>query len=98
MAISDELAGLTARAKEAQTRAEAVRDKAGAEIAGKKAEHELHRARKVADEAEDQASLVIDLAYSAVVEAEYAALDAYRARAKADELSAAAGEARGPVG
>jgi CHASE3 domain sensor protein len=134
MAISDELAGLTARAKEAQARAESVRDKAGAEIeqhvssaraaaearadelrqkaddgkgrisaareeiATRKAEHDVHKARKVADEAEDQASFVIDLAYSAVVEAEYAALDAYLARAKADELSAAAGEARGPVG
>ena len=75
-------------------RADAARE----EIASKKAEHDVHRARKVADEAEDQASLVIDLAYSAVVEAEYAALDAYLARAKADELSAAAGEARGPVG
>jgi hypothetical protein len=95
MAISDELARLTARAKEAQARAEAVRDKTGADleqhVATRKAEHDVHRARKVADEAEDQASLVIDLAYSAVVEAEYAALDAYLARAKADELSAAAG-------
>jgi hypothetical protein len=111
MAISDELAGLTARAKEAQARAEAVRDKTVAdieqhvshrswnegvdaareEIASKKAEHDVHRARKMAEEAEDQASLVIDLAYSAVVEAEYAALDAYLARKKADELSAAAG-------
>jgi hypothetical protein len=96
MAISDELAGLTARAKEAQARAEAVRDKrvetAREEIATRKAEHNLHRAREAADEAEDQASFVIDLAYSAVVEAEYAALDAYRARAKADELSAAASD------
>jgi hypothetical protein len=93
MAISDELAGLTARAKEAQARAEAARDRAvdaaREELATRKAEHDVHRARKVADEAEDQASLVIDLAYSAVVEAEYAALDAYLARAKADELSAA---------
>jgi hypothetical protein len=102
MGISDELARLTARAKEAQARAEAARDErvdaAREEIASKKEEHDVHRARKVADEAEDQASLVIDLAYSAVVEAEYAALDAYLARAKADELSAAAGNARGPVG
>ena len=89
MAISDELATLTARAKEAQARAEAVRTgrvaAAREEIATRKAEHDVHRARKVAEEAEDQASLVIDLAYSAVVEAEYAALDAYLARKKADE-------------
>ena len=101
MAISDELEGLTARAKEAQARVQSSwnerADAAREEIASKKAEHDVHRARKAADEAEDQASLVIDLAYSAVVEAEYAALDAYLARAKADELSAAAGEARGPV-
>ena len=101
MAISDELATLTARAKEAQARAEAVRTgrvaAAREEIATRKAEHDVHRARKVAEEAEDQASFVIDLAYSAVVEAEYAALDAYLARKKADELSAAAGEARRPA-
>ena len=146
MAISEDLAMLTARAKEAEARAAAARDKARAyleqhvssarvaaeaqadelrqkaderqgsssdrwvdvqrswntrvaaareEIASKKAEHDVHKARKMADEAADQASFVIELAYCAVVEAEYAALDAYLARKNADELSAAAGEARG---
>jgi hypothetical protein len=90
MGISEQLATLTARAKEAQARAEAVRSErvaaAREEIATRKAEHDVHRVRTAADEAEDQASFVIDLAYSAVVEAEYAAVDAYLARKKADEL------------
>ena len=148
MAISEKLESLTARAKDAQARAEAVRDKPRADveqhvsaaraaaeaqadelrldaderqgrisdrwvdvrrswnervaaarkdIASKKTEHDVHSARKAADQAEDEASFVIDLAYSAVVEAEYAALDAYLARMKAEEMSAVAGEERGPA-
>jgi hypothetical protein len=44
-----------------------------------------------ADRAEEDARFAIDFAYSAIVEAEYAALDAALARVEADELSNQAG-------
>jgi hypothetical protein len=60
-------------------------------IESKKAEHDVHTAQRRADDAEAYASFAIDLAYSTVVEAEYAALDAVLARMDADQLSAGAG-------
>ncbi|MGZ8563833.1 MAG: YtxH domain-containing protein [Candidatus Limnocylindria bacterium] len=57
------------------------------DLEGKKAEHDVHKAQRRADDAEAYASFAIDLAYSAVAEAEYAALDAALARMDADEMS-----------
>jgi hypothetical protein len=138
MAQSDDLSKLTARAKEAEDRAAAAREKAKADleadrdnaravgeqqaedlrelaeenkgrisdrwadvqrawdeaIAGvrgdiesKKEEHDLHKAQHRADRAEDDARFAIDFAYSAIVEAEYAVLDAGLARREAEEMS-----------
>ena len=56
-------------------------------IENRKAEHDLHKAEGRADRAEEDARFAIDFAYSAIVEAEYAALDAALARMEADELS-----------
>ena len=50
-------------------------------------EHDLHKAQHHADRAEEEARFAIDFAYSAVVEAEYAVLDAALARVEADDLS-----------
>ena len=63
------------------------------DIEGKKAEHDLHMAQRRADSAEDDARFAIDFAYSAIVEAEYAVLDANLARMESAELSANAGTA-----
>jgi hypothetical protein len=142
VALSDDLTKLAARAKEAEDRTAAARDKARADLErevsaarasaqeqaeklrqgveegkesvsgfgkdlqrswdehiakiredmeSKKAKHDVHMAQMRADDAEAYASYSIDFAYSAVVEAEYAALDAVLARKDADELSAEAG-------
>jgi hypothetical protein len=60
---------------------------ARADIQGKKEEHDLHKAQRRADRAEEDARFAIDFAYSAIVESEYAVLDAAVARREADELS-----------
>jgi hypothetical protein len=60
-------------------------------IEDRKAEHDLHKAERQADRAEEDAGFAADFAYSAIVEAEYAALDAALARMEADELSKQAG-------
>jgi hypothetical protein len=60
------------------------------DLESRKAEHDVHKAQKRAERAEDYASFEIDLAYSAVVEAEYAALDAVLARMDAERLSSEA--------
>ena len=52
--------------------------------------HDLHKAQHHADRAEEEARFAIDFAYSAVVEAEYAVLDAALARVEADDLPEAA--------
>jgi hypothetical protein len=57
----------------------------------KKAEHDVHVAERRAENAEADATFAIDFAYSAVVEAEYAVLDAMLARAEATELTQGAG-------
>jgi len=57
----------------------------------KKAEHDVHVAQRRAENAEADAAFAIDFAYGAVVEAEYAVLDAVLARTEADELTQGAG-------
>jgi len=59
------------------------------EIDEKKAEHDLHEVQKRADRAEDVAAYAVSFAYSAVVEAEYATLNAALARMEADEMAEA---------
>lgn len=61
------------------------------DVEGTKEKHDVHMARARADDAEGYASFAIDLAYSAVVEAEYATLDAVLARKEADQLAAESG-------
>ena len=53
----------------------------------------MHKAERRADRAEDEAEYSIAFAYSAVVEAEYAVLDAALARVEAADLSKDTGPA-----
>jgi hypothetical protein len=62
-------------------------DKLRADIESRKGEHDVHMAQVKADHAEEDARFAIDFAYSAVVEAEYAVVDATLARKEADGLS-----------
>ena len=62
------------------------------DVEGRKTEHDLHKAQRRADWAEDDARFAIDFAYSAIGEAEYAVLDASLARMEADEQSEEAGK------
>ena len=62
------------------------------DVDGRKTEHDLHKAQRRADGAEDDARFAIDFAYSAIGEAEYAVLDASLARMEADEQSEEAGK------
>jgi hypothetical protein len=138
MAVSDDLSKLTTRAKEAEDRAAAAREKAKADLEAdrnnaravgeqqaqdlrqqaeegkgrisdrwadvqrswdeavarvradlesRKEEHDLHKAQRRAERAEDDARFAIDFAYSAIVEAEYAVLDAALAKKEAEEPS-----------
>lgn len=66
-------------------------DKLGEDIAARKEEHDVHLAQVKADNAEGDAEFALSFAYSAVVEAEYAVLDAILARKDADDLSGQAG-------
>jgi hypothetical protein len=61
------------------------------DVESKKGKGDAHMAEVRADDAEGYAFFAIDLAYSAVVEAEYASLDALLARKEADQLAADAG-------
>ena len=61
----------------------------------KKAEHDVGRAEKRADLAEDDATFAVAYAYAAIEEAQYAVLDAELARRQADELKAASGAGEG---
>jgi hypothetical protein len=61
------------------------------DVEGKKEKHDVHMAKVRADDAEGYASFAIDMAYSAVVEAEYASLDAVLARKEAEQMAAEAG-------
>ena len=74
-------------------RVDAVRE----DIEGKKTAHDVGKARRRAERAEDDAMLAIDAAYWAVTEADYAVLDAVLARMDADDAAAAAGEAPQPA-
>jgi hypothetical protein len=145
MTASGELTKLAARAKEAEQRAAAARDKARTDLeqdverarasaqeqaeklrqsadAGKdkisvwwhdlqrswnehlatirddidhrRAEHDVDKAQRRAENAEDDALFAIDYAYAAIEEAEYATLDAALARIEADELVAESAGAR----
>jgi hypothetical protein len=62
------------------------------DVEGRKTEHDLHKAQRRADRADDDARFAIDFAYSAIGEAEYAVLDASLARMEADEQSEEAGK------
>ena len=57
-------------------------------IADRRAEHDVDRANKSAENAEDDAAFAIQYAIAAIEEAEYAVLDASLARMNADELAA----------
>jgi hypothetical protein len=59
-----------------------------ADIESRKEEHDVHKAQRRADRTEEEARFAIDFAYSAVIEAEYAILDAALARMEADDLEA----------
>lgn len=54
-----------------------------------RAKHDLKHAQRAAQRADDDAAFAIDYAYAALVEAEYAVLDAYLAHKEADELAQA---------
>ncbi len=56
-------------------------------VESKKAEIDVDRAKRRADNAEADAKFAIEFAYTAIGEAEYAVLDANLARKEADELS-----------
>lgn len=140
MALSDQLANLSQRAKEAEEHAAAARDKTKADVENdremarataqaqadrlhesadanrarisawwhdvqrswsqhvaavkedltdRRAEHDLDRANKRAENAEGDAAFAIDYAVAAIDEAEYAVLDASLARMEANELAGA---------
>jgi hypothetical protein len=54
-----------------------------------RAAHDLKRAQKAAERADEDAAFAIDYVYAALAEAEYAVLDAYLAHKEADELAQA---------
>lgn len=57
------------------------------DVESRKTEHDLRKAQRRADRAEDDARFAINFAYSAIAEAEYSVLDAALARMEADEQS-----------
>jgi aspartate oxidase len=59
------------------------------DIEARKAEHDLHKVQKRADRAEGDAEVAIDFARAALVDAEYAVLDAALMRMEAEEAAAA---------
>ncbi len=59
------------------------------DMTDRRAEHDLDRANKRAENAEGDAAFAIDYAVAAIDEAEYAVLDAALARKEADELAGA---------
>ena len=62
------------------------------DIERKKASHDVGKARRRAERAEEDALLAIDAANWSIDEAEYAVLDAVLARMDADDVAAAKGE------
>jgi hypothetical protein len=65
-------------------------DELRARIEDRQSEHELHRAVRLADAAEEDAAAAIELSAYFLNVAEYAVIDATLARMAADDLSAAA--------
>jgi hypothetical protein len=61
--------------------------KAHEDVDTRRAEHDVKKAKRKADHAEGYAAFAIDLAYSAIVEAEYATLDAVLARFDAEQVA-----------
>ena len=59
------------------------------DMTDRRAEHDVDRANKRAENAEGDAAFAIDYAVAAIEEAEYAVLDASLARMEADELAGA---------
>ena len=59
------------------------------DLTDRRAEHDLDRANKRAENAEGDAAFAIDYAVAAIDEAEYAVLDASLARMEANELAGA---------
>ncbi len=57
------------------------------DIDAKRAEHDIDRAQRRAEGAEEDAGFAISFAYASIEEAEYAVLDAALARMEADELT-----------
>ena len=57
------------------------------DMTDRRAEHDLDRANKRADNAKGDAAFAIDYAVAAIEEAEYAVLDASLARMEAKELA-----------
>ena len=57
------------------------------DMGDRRAEHDLDRANRRAENAEGDAAFAIDYAVAAIEEAEYAVLDASLARMEADELA-----------
>jgi hypothetical protein len=55
------------------------------DIDSKRAEHDVDRAQRRAEKAEDDARFAVAFAYAAIEEADYAVLDATLARMEADE-------------
>ena len=65
-------------------------DEVRARVDKRKSEHELHRALRTADAAEEDAAAAIEVAAYCVNVAEYAVIDATLARLAADSLAASA--------
>ena len=57
------------------------------DVEQKREAHDLRSAKKQADRADDDAAFAIDYAYAAIIEAEYAVLDAALAHKHLDELA-----------
>jgi hypothetical protein len=80
-------AGISGRLSEVQSSWNEHISRVREDLDDKRGKHDVHVAQRTADDAEAYASFVTDHAYSAVVEAEYAALDAVLARMDADQMS-----------
>lgn len=57
------------------------------DVEQKREAHDLRSAKKQADHADDDAAFAVDYAYAAIIEAEYAVLDAALAHKRVDELA-----------
>ena len=80
-------AGISGRLSDVQRSWDEHISRVREDLDDKRAKHDVHVAQRRADDAEAYASFATDHAYSAIVEAEYAALDAVLARMDADQMS-----------